>query len=193
MLPGKIRQRCVWRQILSIKIRVSNILMVLEYKMSPISLVPLFIRHPIIGQSQWSPISLVPHLIGSPSHWSPNSSVPHLIGPLISTHESPIPSVPHLIGPPDSLVPHLNGPPSHWSPPHWYPKWPWLYSSHWSPISLVPQSNNGYSVLIGPPSHWSLSLTLSTLFSLAPHVIGPPSVTLGTQISLVSHLTSPPV
>ena len=91
------------------------------YHWSPISLVPLFIRHPIIGQSQWSPISLVPHLIGSPSHWSPNSSVSHLIGPPIGTHASPIPLVPHLIGPPDSLVPHLIGPPTHWSPSHWSP------------------------------------------------------------------------
>ena len=50
---------------------------------------PLCICHPIIGPSQWSPISLAPHLISPP----------------ISTHA---PSIP--------LVPHLIGPPSHWSP-----------------------------------------------------------------------------
>ena len=114
------------------------------YHWSPISLVPLFIRHPIIGQSQWSPISLVPHLIGSPSHWSPNSSVPDLIGPPISTHASPIQLVPHLIGPPDSLVPHLIGPHligplligppipkspnTYWSPFHWISIIDWVSS-----------------------------------------------------------------
>ena len=86
--------------------------------------------------------SLVPHLIGppshwSPSHWSPNSLVPQYI---IGAHWYPISLVPHLIGPPFHLshhhrpipmVPHLIGPPS-----------------HWFPISLVPQ-------LISPPSHWS--------------------------------------
>ena len=84
---------------------------------SPISLVPHLIGSP----SHWSPISLVPHLIGSPSHWSPISLVPHLIDPPISTHAPLISLVPHLIGPPDSLVPHLIGPPSHWSPSHWCP------------------------------------------------------------------------
>ena len=69
----------------------------------------------------WSPISLVPHLIGSPSHWSPISLIPHLIDPPISTHAPLISLVPHLIGPPDSLVPHLIGPPSHWSPSDWCP------------------------------------------------------------------------
>ena len=52
---------------------------------------------------------------------------------------------------PISLVPHLIGPPT-----------------HQSPISLVPQCNPVYIVLIGPPYHWSPSLTLSTLFSLVP-------------------------
>ena len=74
-----------------------------------------------LGAHHWSPISLVPHLIGSPSHWSPISLVPHLIDPPISTHAPLISLVPHLIGPPDSLVPHLIGPPSHWSPSHWCP------------------------------------------------------------------------
>ena len=60
--------------------------------------------------------SLVPHLIGSPSHWSPISLVPHLIDPPISTHAPLISLVPHLIGLPDSLVPHLIGPPIHKSP-----------------------------------------------------------------------------
>ena len=69
---------------------------------SPIPLVPIFISHPIIGQSQYGPSS----------HWSPISLVPFslvfpLIGPPISTHAPPIPLVPHLIAPP---------PPTHWSP-----------------------------------------------------------------------------
>ena len=86
--------------------------------------------------------SLVPPLIGppshwSPSHWSPNSLVPQYI---IGAHWSPI-----------SLVPHIIGPPSHWSPfslvtpssanPNGPP-------SYWSPISLVPH-------LISPPTHQS--------------------------------------
>ena len=144
------------------------------YHWSPISLAPRFISHPIIGQSQWSPISLVPHLIGSPSHRSPNSSVPHLIGPPISTHASPIPLVSHLIGPPDSLVPHLNGPPISLVP-HLIgpPMRPWLHSSHWSPISLVPQCDLGYTVFIGSPSHMSPNATLFSQFPLVPHLIGP--------------------
>ena len=66
--------------------------------------------HSFYGCTSLIPISLVPHLIGSPSHWSPISLVPHLINPPISTHASLISLVPHLIGPPDSLVPHLIGP-----------------------------------------------------------------------------------
>ena len=84
--------------------------------------------------------SLVPHLIGppshwSPSHWSPNSLVPQYI---IGAHWSPISLVPHLIGP------LLIGPPTHWSPNTLLE----LIGppSHWSPISLVPH-------LIGPPFH----------------------------------------
>ena len=112
--------------------------------------------------------SLVPHLIGppshwSPSHWSPNSLVPQYI---IGAHWSPI-----------SLVPHITGPPSHWSPFSFVtpssanPNGP---PSHWFPISLVPQlislpshwSPNWHPCIthsIGPPSHWS------------PRLIGPPS------------------
>ena len=188
------------------------------------SLVPHLIGPPTLPFtpcSHWSPISLVPHyspfypvLIGPPSHWSPNvtlyalfSLVPHLIGPptlpfMPCSHWSPISLVPQcnpgytvLIGPPSHwypichlLYPVLIGPPSHWSPnvtlstlfslvPHLIcpPMQPWLYSSHWSPISLLPQSNPVYPVvLIGPPSHWSPNVTLSTLFSLVPHLIGPP-------------------
>ena len=103
--------------------------------------------------------SLVPHLIGppshrSPSHWSPNSLVPQYI---IGVHWYPISLVPNITGPlfiphpiigqsqwsPISLVPHLIGSPS-----------------HWSPNSSV------------PPSHWSPNVTLSALFSLVPHLIG---------------------
>ena len=201
---------------------------------SPISLVPQLapMHHPF----HWSPISLVPHRIcpfspaGPPIHKSPprclNSLVPHLIGPptlpfMPCSHWSPIslvrhchPLCPVLIGSPISLVPHchplypvLIGPPSHWSPnvtlftlfslvPHLIgpPMQPWLYSSHWSPISLVPQSNPVYPVvligppshcppppcnlsypaLIGPPSYWSPNATLVIQFSLVPHLIGPP-------------------
>ena len=73
---------------------------------------------------------------------------------------------------------------------------PWLHSSHWSPISLVPQCdpdytvligplislvpqcNPDYTVLIGPPSHWSPNVILVIQFSLVPHLIGPPMVGL---------------
>ena len=134
-------------------------------------------------------IAPLPHLIGPPmlpfllcSHWSPISLVPpcnlsypaltgpHLIGPQCN------PGYTVLIGPPShwfpsltpstlfSLVPHLIGPPMR----------PWLHSSHWFPISLAPQCDPDYTVLIGPPSHWSPSLNPSTLFSLVPHLIGPP-------------------
>ena len=96
------------------------------------------------GAHHWSPISLVPHLIGSPSHWSPISLVPHLIDPPISTHAPLISLVPHLIGPP-----RLIGPPSHWSP------------ISLVPFSLVPQFispplhylNSLVPLLIGPPFH----------------------------------------
>ena len=162
---------------------------------SPISLVP----HPIgpfspagppIHKSpphclnSMAPFSLVPPcnplypvLIGPPSHRSPNVTlviqfplVPHLICPQCN------PRYTVLIGPPShwspnltlstlfSLVPHLIGPPMR----------PWLHSSHWSPISLVPQCNPGYTVLIGPPSHWSPNVVLVIQFSLVPHLIGPP-------------------
>ena len=168
------------------------------------SLVPHLIGPPMqpwLYMSHWPPISMVPQcnpgytvLIGPPSHWSPNvilviqfSLVPHLIGPpmqpwLYMSHWSPISMVPQcnpgytvLIGPPSqwshnvilviqfSLVPHLIGPTMQ----------PWLYMSHWSPISMVPQCNPGYTVLIGPPSHWSPSLTLSTMFYTV--LIGPSS------------------
>ena len=152
----------------------------------------------LIGpSSHCSPQSnpVYPVLIGSPSHWSPNTTlviqfslVPHLIGPpvlprLPCSHWLPISLVPQcnpgctvLIGPPShwsssltlftlfSLVPHLIGPPMR----------PWLHSSHWSPISLVPQSNPVYPVLIGSPSHWSPNATLVIQFSLVPYLIGPP-------------------
>ena len=89
------------------------------------------------------------------------------------------------------------------------PMRPWLHSSHWSPISLVPQCNAGYTILISPPSHWSPSQTLSTLFLLVPHLIGPPmrpwlhsshwsislvpNATLVIQFSLIPHLIDPPM
>ena len=159
---------------------------------SPISLVPQLAPTPP------PPTPLVPHIIGpfspagAPIHKSPpnrlNSLVLHLIGPRM------LPFLPCSYWSPISLEPHCNpfypvliGPPSHWSPnitlstlfsliPHLIgpPIQPWLYSSHWYPISLVPQCNPGYTVLIGPPSHWSPSLTISTLFSLVPHLIDPP-------------------
>ena len=123
----------------------------------PISLVPPRIGpFSLAGPPPHCLNSLVPHLIGSPtlpflpcSHWSPISLVPPIV--TLSTLSS--------------LVPHLIGPPMLPFPP----------CSHWSPISLVPRCNPGYAVLIGPPSHWSPSLTPSTLlFSLVPHLIGPP-------------------
>ena len=187
------------------------------------------------GSAHWSPLSLVPHLIGPLSHWFPIPLVPQLISPPshcspISTHASPIPFVSHLIGPPRligppsqwspiSMVPHLIGPTSHWSPnatlitqfslvPHPIgpPMRPWLHSSHWSPIPLVPQCDLGNTVLIGPPSHWSPNVTLNIQFSLiVPHLIGPPmrpwlhsshwspNATSVIQFSLVPHLIGPPM
>ena len=123
---------------------------------------------------------MVPHLIGPPSHRFPFSLVPQLISP--PSHWSPqlAPCITHSIGPPSHWSPRLIGPPSQWPPislvPHLIgpPMRPWLHSSHWSPISLVPQCNPGYTILISPPSHWSPSRTLSTLFLLVPHLIGPP-------------------
>ena len=59
------------------------------------------------GARHWGIRSLVPPLIGPPSHWSPS-------------HWSPNSLVPQYINgahwPPISLVPHLIGPASHWSP-----------------------------------------------------------------------------
>ena len=211
------------------------------------SLVPHLIGPPMLPFlpcSHWSPISLVPQcnpgytvLIGPPSHWSPSltpstllfSLVPHLIAPPPPPRNLSYPAligppsywspnvtlviqfslVPHLIAPPPpppppvtfpsllslvSLVPQCNpgytvliGSPSHWFPsltpstlfslvPHLIgpPMRPWLHSSHWSPISLVPQCDHDYTVLIGPPSHWSPNATMITQFSLVPHLIGPP-------------------
>ena len=104
-----------------------------------------------LGAHHWSPISLVPRLIGPPSHWSPIPLVPQLAPMHHPFHWSPI-----------SLVPRLIGPPSH--------------RSH---ISLVPQCDPDYTVLIGPPSHWSPNVTLVIEFSLVPHLIesrnGPPA------------------
>ena len=134
--------------------------------------------------SHWSPISLVPHLIGPPSHWSPISLVPQLapmhhpfhwspISLVPPTHWSPISLVPHLIGPllicapihksPTTLF-ELIGPPSHWSPfslVHPFSANPNGPPSHWSPISLVPQLAPTHR-----PFQWSP-------ISLVPHPIGP--------------------
>ena len=137
------------------------------------------------GAHHWSPISLVPHLIGSPSHWSPISLVPHLIDPPISTHTPFISLVPHLIGPPDSLVPHLIGPLRIGPPIHKSPTT--LFEligppSHWAPFSLVhPFSANPN----GPLSHRSP-------ISLVPHLIGPPISTHAPPIPLLPHLIGPP-
>ena len=108
----------------------------------------------IIGPpSHWSPIPLVPHLIGPPDSLVLHFIGPHLIGPL-------------LIGPPINKSPttlfELIGSPSNWSPfslVHPFsanPNGPHLTGppSHWSPISLIPQPNPFYPVLIGPPSHY---------------------------------------
>ena len=144
--------------------------------------VPLFIGSPNPnGPSHCSPISLVPQLAPThhPFHWSSLSlppslrliappppppiswAVPHRIGPFSPAgppiHKSP----PHCL---NSLVPHLTGP----------PMLPFLPCSHWSPFSLVPQCDPGYTVPIGPPSHWSPNVILVVQFSLVPHLIGPP-------------------
>ena len=57
------------------------------------------------GQKTATPIgirSLVPPLIGPPSHWSPSHWFPNSLVPqyIIGAHRSPISLVPHLIGPP---------------------------------------------------------------------------------------------
>ena len=137
------------------------------------SLVPHLIGPPShwfpISPSHWSPISLIPQLapMHHSFHWSPISLVP-------PTHWSPISLVPHLIGPllidppihkSGTTLFELNGPPS-----------------HWSPFSLVhPFSANSN----GPPSHWSP-------ISLVPHLIGPPISTHAPSIPLVPHLIGPP-
>ena len=159
----------------------------------PISLVPQLapMHHPF----HWSPISLVP-----PTHWSPISMVPHLIGPFSPAGSPPhclnslVPRPPMLpFLPCISLVPQyytfypvLIGPPSHWSPnvilfiqfslvPDLIgpPMRPWLHSSHWSPISLVPQCDPDYTVLIGPLISLVPNVTLVIQFSSVPHLIGP--------------------
>ena len=134
----------------------------------------------IIGPpSHWSPISLAPHLIGPPSHWSPISLIPQLAPMHHSFHWSPISLVPHLIGPLlsgpqfisprlhylNSLVPLLIGPLFH--------KSTHFGQSQWSPISLVPHLI-GSPISLVPSDRLVTLVTLSTLFSLAPHLIGPP-------------------
>ena len=93
----------------------------------------------------------------NPFHWSPislvtpcNLSYPALTGP--PSHWAPNVTLAMQF----SLVPQLIGPPMQ----------PWAYSSHWSPISLVPQFNPGCTVLIGPPSQWPPDVTLVTQFAL---------------------------
>ena len=139
---------------------------------------------PFLPCSHWSPISLVPQcnpgytvLIGPQSHWSPSLTPSTLLFSV----------APHLIAPPSRNLsyPALIGPPSYWSPnvtlviqfplvPHLIGPPPVTFPSLHSLVSMVPQCNPGYTVLIGSPSHWSPSLTPSTLFSLVPHLIGPP-------------------
>ena len=73
---------------------------------------------------------------------------------------------------------------------------PCLYSSHWSPISLVPQCDPDYTVLIGPPCHWSPNATLVMQFSLVPPSHwspGSPVATLSNLFSLLPHLTGLPM
>ena len=147
---------------------------------SPNSLVPQY----IIG-AHWAPISLVPHITGPPSHWSPYSFV---------TPSSANPNGPPSHWSPISLVPHLIGPLTHQSPISLVPQLaPMHHPFHWSPISLVPQSNPVYPVLIGPPSHWSPNATLITQFSLVPPSHWSPKATMITQFSLVPHLIGPPM
>ena len=139
----------------------------------------------LMGAHHWSPISLVPHLIGSPSHWSPISLVPQLAPMHHSFHWSPISLVPPTHWSPISLVPHLIGPLLIGAPIHKSPTT--LFEligppSHWSPFSLVhPFSANPN----GPPSHWSP-------ISLVPHLIGPPISTHAPPIPMVPHLIGPP-
>ena len=55
-------------------------------------------------------------------------------------------------------------------PFHWFPisLVPHFIGLIGPPISLVPQSNPFYPVLIGPPSHWSPNVTLVIQFSSVP-------------------------
>ena len=137
--------------------------------------------------------SLVPHLIGppshwfpiSPSHWSPISLIPQLAPMHHSFHWSPISLVPPNHWSPISLVPHLIGPLLIGPPIHKSGTTLFEFNgppSHWSPFSLVhPFSANSN----GPPSHWSP-------ISLVPHLIGPPISTHAPSIPLVPHLIGPP-
>ena len=157
------------------------------------SLVP----HLIGPQSHWPPISLVPHLTGPPTHRSSLSLVPQVapmhhpfhwspISLVPPTHWSPISLVPHLIGSlligpeihkcPTTLLERI-GHPYHCSPfslvhPFWaQPNCP---PSHWSPISMVPQSKPLY------------------LCSLVPHLIGP-GCNPGYTVHIGLHLIGPPM
>ena len=141
--------------------------------------------------SHWSP-----RLIGPPSHWSPFKS---LVTPSSANPNGPPSTLFELIGPPShwspfisppilgqsQWFPHLTGPPSHWSPISLVPQLaPMHHPFHWSPISLVPHPIGPFSPA-GPPIHKSPPhclnshcppplVTLSTLFSSVPHLIGPP-------------------
>ena len=155
---------------------------------SPISMVPHLIGPLLIGPpTHWSPNTLL-ELIGPQSHWSPISLVPHFIGPPFqsSPHHRPIPMVPHLIGPPShrfpiSLVPQLahRNHPFHWSPISLVPP------TYWSPISLVPQFISPNYIIW---THWSP-------FSLVPLFINPPNFgqSQWSPISLVRYLIGPPI
>ena len=118
--------------------------------------------------------SLVPHLIGppshwSPSHWSPNLQVPHCI---VWTHWFPFSLVPLFISPPTigpsqwfpiSLVPHLIGPPSHRSPNvtlvTQFALWCWatshlIFHLHWWTNEMVDQLELFIQGDVGGPMSW---------------------------------------
>ena len=135
----------------SLKDHVANVCRSINFNLYSIGKIRKYLDRPTVEK-------LVNATITS-CHWSPNIIlVTVLVDP--PPHWSPnVTLVTQL-----SLIPHLISPPmSHW----------WL-SSHWSPISLVPQCYTGYTVLIGPPSQWFPNVKLVTRFSLVPHPISPP-------------------
>ena len=130
-----------WKWILIYMYRVA-----ININVSPrkATMANLYVTYIACGTHQWSPISLVSHLIV----------------PQIRIHATPIPLVPPYHWSPTYWSPIPLIPPSYCSPNHWSPNPQYIIWPHWCPILLVPWP-------IGPPSHWSS-------ISLVPSLLPPP-------------------